>query len=1127
MKSLSCISLPKTTDDPMEPHRIAINRGNDTNTHETGHKSSKLQTLVEVLRCELGKPERSSAADTGFEPTKQWTTLYYAVYHDREAALLHFLRAGQTPDGTPAAQPPLCVAVTAGHAGVVRILCQAGASINAGCIRTGETALHHAVKAGRDDILDILLRFQPDVNARTLPTHETPLHYAAAKSGSTAAVAALLKHGANCEALNSQGYSPADIALQAQDLDRAIHIIRAAGSKSHRLAKEKRLLLDQIMDSRRRSSLNKDLVAEALKLACPYDSTALVEAIKTRDVSLVKLVLDRGSNPNEATASGLYPIFAAFNACSAPVVQALVEQGADVTLRNPHGPSVLQAALASPLSRDKEAITSVFELLLSRGADASTTYSDGRTILHRTVGQDPGLVKIVQLLLKHGVSIDAQDRNGYTALHVAAASPPCVALLLKHGANPNTVNDKGLTPLLDGLRSATSDNEPDFRELIKASDRGRVDSAGKTSLHIAAQNGLTKTVKTLLEARADTSLTDSKKRTPLLLAVSNHQWVNVALLATHPGNNSWDDNGLTALHHIATSTPKAPSTWKHIAAAAAPFCEKGVSRSMRDQTGSTPLIQAAKTLPEEGLPILEVLLSQKGSERSNCVAHEDHDQRNALYYAATSSKVAFVEALLRCGSPFTLSEWRGKNVPVKPNSAANKRILNLFSEHEWVRRMGRLHRQFSSANDEDLLSKVLPIRDLNDMLTMGLDPNRLPSGKLPGSLLWTLLDYSISLPSFPSKYDHDALKLALSFGADPNAMTSRKPSCAPKLRNSHQTPMSVHPLTHILEQCPHVSLNLVKLLLDNGAKLSVASLLYDGRYPLHSSVRANRPEIVEEMLCRKLFVDCSDDKQRTPLFIAAENGLVEIADMMLRSGATAAAVDVEGNTPLHVAAAAGSTQVVACLLRAGAKASCENIKGLTPLRCLSDNLPDEEKRKITVALEQAQELERRKLAPPAVNSRGRMKGPGLEKPAVNEGRKLLRKSRNVPAQPSTTFTSPPSARSPIIVPPTATNLSPPQVPAKDTPAPLRFSIRYTPPTPPTLPSTIAPPKPSPVSSDIIQQPRHAPRVDSGLDLSKAGKERSPPVLERNIATFDSLGDSPAEDDELKSWLSMSKMLDRM
>ncbi|KAF2450578.1 ankyrin, partial [Karstenula rhodostoma CBS 690.94] len=945
----------------MESHHITIGERDDPDTHDQGHKASKLQTLVEVLRCELGRPVRTS--DTGFEPTKQWTTLYYAVYHNREAALLHFLRAGQNADGSPAAQSPLLVAVTAGHAGMVRILCEAGASINAGCIHSGETALHLAIKAERNEIVDILLRFKPDVNARTLYTHETPLHYAAAKTGSAAAVAALINHGVNYEALNSHGCSPAEVALEAQDLDTAIRIIRAAGRKAHKLAKERQLFLDQVLESRGRSSLGADLVAEALKLACPSDSTALVEAIKTRDLGLVRLVLEKGSNPNEVTAAGLFPIFAAFNARSAPVVQALVDHGADVTLRNPHGPNVFQAALASPLSRDKEAIATVFELLLSRGADACTTYSDGTTLLHQVVSADHNSV-LSQILLRHGVSVDAQDRNGNTALHVAAASETCAALLLKHGADANKINSKGLTPLLWAIKSAESDNEPDLRELIKASDKGAVDAAGKTALHLAAQNGLTKTVKLLLDARADTTSTDAKKQTPLLLAVYHHRWTTVTLLAAQPGNNSWDENGRTALHHIAMRTPKGPSTWKDIAAAVASFCEKGVSRSMRDQTGSTPLIQAAKTLPGEGLPVFEALLSQKGSERGNCVAHEDHDQHNALYYAAISRKVSFVEALLRHGSPFELHEWRAEDGPLKLSSALDKRILKLFAEHEWIRRMGRLHRQSSTAKSEGLLSKVLPIQDLNDLLDMELDPNCLPTVKRPDSLLWTLIDHSVYTSNLLPKYFCDALKLILAFGANPNAMANRKPPRTPKVRNSQQMPLTVHPLTHILEQSPRVSLELVVLLLDNGAKLSITSPLYDGHHPLHSAVKANRVDIVDEMLLRKADIDCRDAKQRTPLFLAAENGLVQIADTILRSGANIDAVDVEGNAPLHVAVATGSTQAVACLLRAGAKATLENYKGLMPLHCLPEELPAGERDEITDLLKQAEVVERRKLSPP-------------------------------------------------------------------------------------------------------------------------------------------------------------------
>ncbi|KAF1971681.1 ankyrin, partial [Bimuria novae-zelandiae CBS 107.79] len=938
----------------MDRNNVQSQNLDGTSSAEPLYKSPKLQTLMEVFKCQLGKPANSSISDQGLGPTKQWTPFYYAVYHNREAALLHFLRVGHTPDGSPDAQPPLCIAVAAGHVDMVKILCEAGANLNVWTTRDGETPLHLAIKAGRSDILALLIRHKPDLNTTTLYTHETALHYAAARASSIDNIIALLKNGANCEALDNEGRSPARMALQARNLETAIVIIRAAGSKSHRLAKEKRSLLEHVLSSHNRASLSNTLVAQALELACPPDSTTLVEAIKTQDPNLVQILLERGANPNKATRSGLFPIFAAFNACSAPIVQALVEHGADVTLRNPHGPNVLQAALASPVSRDKEAITKVFEILLARGADARTIYSDGTTLLHHAVGPDVELVKVAQQLLQYGVNVDVQDKNGNTALHVAAMSPTCVAMLLKHGANPNLVNSKNLTPLLYALKSATSENESGLQQLLKASDIGKVDTSGKGALHLAAQNGMNKTTRMLLEAGADTTSTDSKKRTPLLLAVLHQQWAVVPLLAIQPGTNSWDEPGMTALHHIAISTPKAPSTWKHIAAAAAPFCEKGVSRSMRDQSGSTPLIQAAKTLPEEGLPIIEVLLSQNGSERGNCVAHEDHDQRNALYYAATLGKVTFVEALLRHGTPFSLSEWRPRKRLLGPENGANKRILKLLAEYEWPRRMARLHRQSATSN-EALLPKVLPIRDLNDMLTMGLDPNQLPRTKPAGSLLWTLLDHGLALSTTHPEYLHGALKLILAFGADPNALFQRKLPCIPKIRNSQQAPLAVHPLARVLEMCPRAELNLVRMLIDAGAKLSIPSPLYDGRYPLHSAVQANRVDIVELMLHHKADVDCTNAKKRTPLFVAAESGSSEIVELLLRARASVNASDDEGCTPLHAAAAAGNASIVSCLLRAGGRVDSRNHKELTPLRCLPEKLPEQDKHMIASMLERAQQ----------------------------------------------------------------------------------------------------------------------------------------------------------------------------
>ena len=74
-------------------------------------------------------------------------------------------------------------------------------------------------------------------------------------------------------------------------------------------------------------------------------------------------------------------------------------------------------------------------------------------------GQDLRSVKMVEHLLGQGLNINAQDRNGNTALHIGAPSAPCVTVLLKHGANPNIVNGKGLTPLLCVIKSATGEDE--------------------------------------------------------------------------------------------------------------------------------------------------------------------------------------------------------------------------------------------------------------------------------------------------------------------------------------------------------------------------------------------------------------------------------------------------------------------------------------------------------------------------------------------------------------------------------------------------------------------------------------------------------------------------------------------
>lgn len=1137
MKSLSCISLSRTQDDPPTRHVPIDSYKDNTNTTIVTHnKGPKIQTLIEVLRCDFARPGRPSGnADNGLAPTKQWTPLYYAVQHNRQAALLHFLRAGQSPDGVAGTgQPPLCIAVAAGHVDIVRILCEASADTKATTRHNGETALHLAIKTGRSDMMDIILPYGPDLDARTIYTGETTLHYAAARPGSLAAVVALLKRGAKYDALNAKGCSPAEVALQSQNLHAAVAIISAARGRRNKLAKEKEMLLKHVEKAQNRFSMGNELIADIFEAGCDPDSTVLVEAIKRDDAGLVEMFLEKGADANRATATGIRPIFAALNCSGAQTVHALVRHRADVTLRDSEGLTVLQAAFDSPLAHDKAAISGVIEALLAAGADPCLKYSDGTTLLHHAVRPGLSLARVAQLLLQDGFDANEQDYLGNTALHAATHSRSCTEVLLKHGADANLVNHKGLTPLL--LATTSPKEEPDLELLIKRSDIRKIDRGGKTALHLAAKNGLEKTVKFLLQAHAETTAVDSKKRTPLLLSVLNHRWAIVPLLAIQPGINSWDEDGKTALHHIAMSTPKAPVTWQDIAAAVAPFCEKGVSRSMRDRSGATPLIQAVKTLPEEGLPVIEALLAQRGLERNNCVGHEDHKQKSALYYAATSGKPSFVSALLKRGAPFSLKEWKTSKGPIRPDNAINKKILETFAEHEWLRRATMLQRQSGVGLDSHVLPKVLPIRDLDALLLMGLDPNALPKSKFTNPILWVILNQTLLPPPLPPQYLYDILKLLLSFGADPNATTTRTTKRSSQGRSSPQ-PLSLRPLTFLLEQYPSVDIDLITLFLDNGTDLSTPSPFYDGRYSLHSAVQANRLDSVDEFLTRRAEADCKDAKGRTPLFIAAEKSFWEIAELLLRCGAKADVSDKEGSTPLHSAVVGGSQRIVASLLRAGAKAGVKNAKGATPLACVPENINEKDKGKIVALLKYAEEQEKREEE---------RKQKQLEREAVQEGRERVRKERELKQQKSKSDLHQPTTRSPTLASP----LLPPTKQPNPTPRPVivsrpsapvgppvasspvhmpkqlvSTSIRYTPPSPKRQQSY-----PAPKPTVKTEKPLPQPRVDSGFGQKQAVPVDKPlPVLDRSKMTFDGKGGGQKSEpqDELASWLALSKALDRL
>jgi ankyrin repeat protein len=1178
MSCTSCSRLgrPSSEMEAPIPVRHAGAEGEKLRPRGLVRKNSKLQTHVEVLRCRLGKPAAIPEADMSFGPSKEWTPIYYAVYHQREAALTHFLRNGGSPDDADGTgQPLLCIAAANGYTEIVKILLDAGANVDATTRDAGETALHLAIKNNRTDIIELLLEAGPELEVHTSETNETPLHYAASKSGSLATIVTLLKLGAKYDALNSKDQTPAESALIASNIQGAVAIINAAHGKRKKFVKEKEMLLNHVERSQNRFSIGNELIADIFAAACDPDSTVLVEAIKRNDAGLVEMFLSKGADPDRATGRGDRPIFVALECAGAPVVQILAKHNADVTVRDAKGLSVLQAALEGSLAQDKDSISAIFDCLLSKGADATMTYPDGQTLLHRVVSPSFGYARVAHLILSSNVKANGQDNDGNTALHLATHNKACIDVLLKNRANPHQKNRDGLTPLLYALSHGKKDDEPDVEALVKISDPRRTNPKGQTALHLAASNGLEKTVRTLLRARADTSSVDSNKHTPLLLAAVNHQWHIVPLLTAPPSTNSWDESGMTALHHIAQSVPRMPSTWQDVATAAVPFCERGVSRSMRDRSGATPLILAIKTLPEEGLPVVNALLMQKADKRSNwnCVGHEDHSGRDALYYAVTLRKTAFVEALLKQGAEPSFGNWTPGKGPLDAAVENDKCIMKLLAQYEWSRRASVLRRQSvgpESESQESLFALTFPTDDLKTMIRMGLSPNALPKTYLGSSMLWAILRQIPLQPPLQPNYLLETVKLTLEHRADPNVGTARSARRTPSPQASSQDlPLSLHTLTFLLEEYPTVDVDLITLLLRKGTKLSLPSPFYGGRYPLHSAVKANRVDIVDEFLLQRADINCVDLEGRSPLFIAAEKGFWEIANVLLGRGAKNDLKDNEGNTVLHLAATGGSKTIVLALLRAGAKANVENTKKQTPLACVSETLDSKEKDKIVHMLKDAEEREKRdaernnKLAQQTAAYEARMKQRQEQEAKDKQQKEQVEKERKQkeqeakdkqqkeqqakvkqqpkPQEPTAEQSSSTSKQrrisNPLPAKPpsklskfrTSSLLSsrtkPPPPPPPATMPKLELNIRSTsPPLSKTLSPSVAEIK-APAAVETVTKSNPSPRIDSGFGQKRADVTEKPlPVLDRSKANLEGEKRSSSAA-ELADWLALSRMMD--
>jgi cytohesin len=176
---------------------------------------------------------------------------------------------------------------------------------------------------------------------------------------------------------------------------------------------EERASLDEIA-SLLQAGASPDVRIDEPTIGAPVHSVpALIFAYNTGQKNVIKLLLDRGANPNAPTSWGITPLANAASQGDLPRAKMLLSKGADANAADGFfGSPLIAAASSSP---------SVVNLLLQQ--DAKSTLNTARhpdesaTALMIAAAQ--GRVEIVRALLRAGADPLIKDRNGKTALDYA------------------------------------------------------------------------------------------------------------------------------------------------------------------------------------------------------------------------------------------------------------------------------------------------------------------------------------------------------------------------------------------------------------------------------------------------------------------------------------------------------------------------------------------------------------------------------------------------------------------------------------------------------------------------------------------------------------------------------------
>ncbi|RPB07007.1 ankyrin [Morchella conica CCBAS932] len=431
-------------------------------------------------------------------------------------------------------------------------------TIGAGCVNAaGRTPLHHCAEHGYMEFVKHLVQHKDiDVNAED-DMKRTPLLLAII-SNQVGVVETLLKHsGLKIDTVDQDGRTALmHASLIGSDkivqllLDSAKCDVNVADTEGytalhHATLKGHQRILDLLF---RVSSLNINLQSQdgstALSLAAQADSNiAIMEKLLSFQISSGPAL-----DPNLRNHQSETPLLIATGRDQQKIAERLIQdERVDINCGLGEDNMFIKAADSNKAWLVKLLVARVDDLDINRRG------INGWTALSNAVRYN-ALDAFRYIVAFPGVDIECKDSGDGTLLQVATerGRADMVSELLAHGANASTANQGGQTPLiiaanhryLDVFKAliahydkaqpqdrvtqflgAVESDDEQIMQLIhdqkeKGYDINQRDESGKTELMVAAANGLTNTVQTLLKKPAiEVNAVDDEGESALSLAI--------------------------------------------------------------------------------------------------------------------------------------------------------------------------------------------------------------------------------------------------------------------------------------------------------------------------------------------------------------------------------------------------------------------------------------------------------------------------------------------------------------------------------------------------------------------------------------------------------------------------------